>query len=270
MRPKCNRCLGLQSTLAPASTITVPLPRLGTTTRIAGRATCESVPMTNMPRAIMAPELPALTTASASPRFIISKATRMDESFLRSAMLGDSCIGTTWDAGAMAICGRTRVLGEFRRDNVGRTDQDNFNAEFLTGEQHPFDHNSGGSVSAHRVNGDLRHSWRKGNLGVFGLDHGAAAVKAAVSAGAMGQHRLAAVSAGTPLRRGQMVMGTALVFHPFRSASFRYRHLIRPIFPRLWRQLLFKKQYFNCPVLTSETPPCADPPSATRRSRIHR
>ncbi len=58
----------------------------------------------------MAPELPALTTASASPRFIISKATRMDESFLRSAMLGDSCIGTTWDAGAMAICGAPGCL----------------------------------------------------------------------------------------------------------------------------------------------------------------
>ena len=76
---------------------------LGTTTRIAGRATWESVPITNMPSAIIAPEFPALTTASASPRFIRSKATRIDESFLRKATLGDSCIGTTCDAGAMAI-----------------------------------------------------------------------------------------------------------------------------------------------------------------------
>ena len=53
------------------------------------------LPMTNMPSAIIAPEFPALTTASASPRFIISKATLIDESFLRSATLGDSCIGTT-------------------------------------------------------------------------------------------------------------------------------------------------------------------------------
>jgi hypothetical protein len=43
---------------------------------------------------------------------------------------------------------------------------------------------------------------RKSNLAVFGLNHGAAAIKAAVSAGAMGQYRLAAVSAGAPLRRG--------------------------------------------------------------------
>jgi len=57
------------------------------------------------------------------------------------------------------------------------------------------------------------------------LDHGAAAVKTAVSAGAMGQYRLTAVSAGAPLRFGKVVMGAALIFHPLRSASFGYRHL---------------------------------------------
>ena len=58
--------------------------------------------MTNMPIAIIAPELPALTTASTSPRRIISKATAIDESFFRSAALGDSCIGTTSEAATIS------------------------------------------------------------------------------------------------------------------------------------------------------------------------
>ena len=55
---------------------------------------------------------------------------------------------------------RTGMFGEFSRDDFSRTDQDDFNAELLTGKQDPFDHNSWGSVSAHRVDGDFRHSWR--------------------------------------------------------------------------------------------------------------
>jgi len=47
------------------------------------------------------------------------------------------------------------------------------------------------------------------------LDDGTAVVETAVSAGAMGQNRFAAIGAGAPLRRGQMVMGAALVFNPF-------------------------------------------------------
>ena len=39
--------------------------------------------MTNRPHASIAPELPAETTASASPSLARSNATRIDESFLR-------------------------------------------------------------------------------------------------------------------------------------------------------------------------------------------
>jgi hypothetical protein len=106
------------------------------------------------------------------------------------------------------------VFGEFSRQEFRRTDQDDFNAEILPSEQRPFDDNFWGSVSAHRVDGDFRHGWRKRNLAIFGLDHGTAAVKTAVSAGAMGQYRLATVSAGAPLRLGQVVMGAALVLDP--------------------------------------------------------
>ena len=49
------------------------------------------------PIAIIAPEFPALTTASTSPRRISSNATAIDESFLRKAALGDSCIVTSWE-----------------------------------------------------------------------------------------------------------------------------------------------------------------------------
>ena len=41
----------------------------GVTVRIAGRSTPGSRPSTNIPMAIMAPEFPALTTASPSPAF---------------------------------------------------------------------------------------------------------------------------------------------------------------------------------------------------------
>ena len=106
--------------------MTVPLPKLGTTTRIAGRATCASVPITNIPMAIIAPELPALTTASTSPRRISSKAIAIEESFLRSAALGDSCMGTTWDAADDIEFRRAAMLRQFSLDGIGLSDENQF------------------------------------------------------------------------------------------------------------------------------------------------
>jgi hypothetical protein len=47
------------------------------------------------------------------------------------------------------------------------------------------------------------------------LDNGAAAVKAAMRAGAVRQHCFAAIGTGAPLWLGDSIMGTALIFDSF-------------------------------------------------------
>ena len=63
----------------------------------AGRSTPCERPSLSTAAAIPAPVWPAVTTASASPRFTRSMATRIDESFFsRSASAGASSMPTTW------------------------------------------------------------------------------------------------------------------------------------------------------------------------------
>jgi hypothetical protein len=64
--------------------------------------------------------------------------------------------------------------------------------------------------------------WKE--LTFLGFDYRAAAVKTTLRAGAMGQHGLAAVGTGAPLRLGEMIMGAPLIFHSLRGSSFRYWH----------------------------------------------
>ena len=74
---------------------------VGTTVAIAGLSTPASFFSTNMAVAMAAPELPALTAASASPLLTRSKATLTEESFFfLTAVDGDSCIATT----SVAFC----------------------------------------------------------------------------------------------------------------------------------------------------------------------
>ncbi len=66
---------------------------------MAGRSTPGSTPSANMPMAMAAPVFPADTSASHSPSFTSSAATRSEESRLRrSAWDGDSAMPTTWEA----------------------------------------------------------------------------------------------------------------------------------------------------------------------------
>jgi hypothetical protein len=67
------------------------------------------------------------------------------------------------------------------------------------------------------------------------LNDGAAAIKAAVGAGAVGQNGFAAIGASAPLRLGQAIMRTALVFDSLRGSSLRYRHGFSPVFLRVAR-----------------------------------
>lgn len=71
-------------------------------------------------------------------------------------------------------------------------------------------------------------------LALLDLNYGAAAVKAAVGAGAVRPSRFAAIGTSAPLRFRKSVMRAALVLDPLRSSSFRYRHRFSPIFLR-WR-----------------------------------
>jgi hypothetical protein len=67
------------------------------------------------------------------------------------------------------------------------------------------------------------------------LNDGAAAIKAAVGAGAVGQNGFAAIGASAPLRLGQAIMRTALVFDSLRGSSLGYRHGFSPVFLRVAR-----------------------------------
>ena len=78
-----------------------------------GRSTPRRRPRRRTAAAIPAPVWPAVTTASASPRFTSSVATRIDASFFsRSAMAGCSCISMTCDACRVCtLAGRSSRYG---------------------------------------------------------------------------------------------------------------------------------------------------------------
>jgi hypothetical protein len=108
---------------------------------------------------------------------------------------------------------RAAVLAQFLLNGLFLADENDFNAEFLRGEQGAFNHAGGSMVSPHRINGNSRHM---GGLcsALLGLDHGAAAIKSTMRAGPVRQNGFAAVRANAPLRFAQSIMGAALVFHP--------------------------------------------------------
>jgi hypothetical protein len=200
--------------------------------RIAGRATCGSVPITNIPSAIIAPEFPALTTASASPCFISSNATRIEEFFFRTATLGDSCIGHEFRRRHNLDFRPIRVSGELALDNFLIADQNHLDAKFPCGQRRALDHRLRGVVAAHGVNGNSRHRWNA--LALLDLNYGAAPVKAAVRARTVRPSRFATIGTSAPLRFGESVMRPALVLDPLGSSSFGYGHRFSPIFLR-WR-----------------------------------
>lgn len=61
-------------------------------------------------------------------------------------------------------------------------------------------------------------------LTLFGLNHRASAVMAAIATNPMGLNGLAAIAATDPLRRRQMIVRSPLVFHAFGGSSFWYWH----------------------------------------------
>jgi hypothetical protein len=52
---------------------------------------------------------------------------------------------------------RAGMFGEFLFDGFLLADQRDLYAEFASGEQSALDHDSGGMISAHRIDGDFRH-----------------------------------------------------------------------------------------------------------------
>jgi hypothetical protein len=61
-------------------------------------------------------------------------------------------------------------------------------------------------------------------LAFVGLYHDPTTVETATGTSAMRQNGFPALGAGAPLRGGQGIVGTPLLFHSFRSSSLRYRH----------------------------------------------
>jgi hypothetical protein len=80
------------------------------------------------------------------------------------------------------------------------------------------------------------------------LNDRAAAVKAAMRAGSVGQHGFSAIGTAAPLRLGQMIMGAALVLDALRSSSFRYWHALILFFLRFLAaatRFLYNTQFAN-------------------------
>jgi hypothetical protein len=102
------------------------------------------------------------------------------------------------------------------------TDQDNFDTEIFGCHPRAFNDDFGRTISAHRVNGDFRHTG--GLTLLFLYQDPATPIVAAVGAGAVRQGGFAAIGTGTPLRRGEGIVGAALVFNSFRGSSFGNRH----------------------------------------------
>jgi hypothetical protein len=118
--------------------------------------------------------------------------------------------------------------GQLPFHGVLLADENYFDAEISGRAPGSLNDDSGSPVSAHRVNGDFRHGEC---LALLGWDNGAPTIKTAVSAGAVRQHGFAAIGTGAPLRLGDGIVGTALIFHSFRSPSLRNRHRFDPVFP---------------------------------------
>ncbi len=107
MMPNSNRCLGLQSTLAPASTSRHGFFAVGISAPMVGRPTFGSLPRINVAAERTAPVFPALTNASARPFRCISSPTEMEESFLDfTAAAGASLMSMT--SAACSTAGEVR------------------------------------------------------------------------------------------------------------------------------------------------------------------
>ena len=129
--------------------------------------------------------------------------------------------------------------GQFPADPLLVADQQHRHAVFLRRLDGTRHHGSGGMVSPHRVHGNLgagqgaavpSERCASGGAPGRGLivfvdrDDLPAAVLAAGPTHAVGHHRVAALRAFRPLRRGQGVMGAALVAFRLRGSAFGYGH----------------------------------------------
>ena len=165
--------------------------------------------MTNMPIAIMAPEFPALTTASTSPRFIISKADLHRRIFFPQRNARRFVHGHDLRCGDDLKLRRAEDAWRAPARWLRSADQNQLDAKLLRRkQQHPRSRLPGRGLRP-------SHRWRfsawevRRRLTFFGLDDRAAAIKAAMGASAMGQDGFAAIGAGAPLRLGQIDRASA-------------------------------------------------------------
>ena len=115
----------------------------------------------------------------------------------------------------MENLGASLLLGQFALDRILVAHQNYFDAEILGREQR--------ALRQPLAERGLHPSHRRrfsayvveDCLTLLGLEHGAATVKAAVSAGAVRQNGFAAVGARAPLRFGQAIVRSTLVLDSF-------------------------------------------------------
>ncbi len=201
---------------------------------MAGRSTWSRRPSTKTAPAITAPELPALTIASASPRLHSSKQTRMDESFFcRIAWPGCSPISTTCDAWrtsmepagsapSLASSAWIRPSSPTRRIRNGRPSSRTAAAAPAT--------TAAGAKSPPIASRAIRNVGARGIRALRGgrLDHFPAAVVTAGLASAVGLDRLLALGAHGNLDRGQLPVSPAAVAPHLRCTLLGNTHGFYP------------------------------------------
>ena len=175
--------------------------------------------------AIVAPVFPALTTASASPRFTSSVATPMDVSVRRrSSDDGCSCISTTSRASTTVIPGRGAVPSAARTDSSRPTRTMSATPPSARYSNAPRTISSGAwsppiASTAMRISSALRGG---GALLRADLDHLAAPVHPAMRAGLMRRLRALALRAGHQALRHEAEVAAPVSLRGVRGPLFRF------------------------------------------------
>src|SRR6185436_19946535 len=143
----CASTVGFGSTLAPMSSSAHSPALVAKVVTMAGRSTPGSRPSTNRPHAIIAPEFPADTTASASPALTMSKQRRI--------VHGDDVGRVTHDNRILLVVRPERR--ELRAKARLVTDQNHLHAARPHGRQHAFELDARRGVGSHGVDGDSGH-----------------------------------------------------------------------------------------------------------------
>ena len=158
MMANCCRFCGLQSTLAPTSSMMVAvLAAVGNTVASAGRSTPGMTPRTILAVTMAAPVLPAVTKPLAVPSFTRRRPTRIEESrFCLTACAAFSSMvmnSEAWTT-SMGKSAGFRVMSQFGAHHILLPHQKHSNVTLPCGKYRALYFRLGGTVRTHGIDRD--------------------------------------------------------------------------------------------------------------------